>query len=71
MPRGVDKVLDALISFNVIENLMSMKEPANKARIFWTFLKCQVLSYVEYYLRWRLETEDPELLENELLELVI
>jgi hypothetical protein len=33
-----------VIAFREIENLMPMKEPADKTRIFWTLLKGQALS---------------------------
>jgi hypothetical protein len=54
-----------------IENLMPMKEPDDKTRIFWTLLKGQALSYFEHHLLRRLETEDSEVPDNELIELVL
>jgi hypothetical protein len=48
MPRGVDKVLHELISFRVIENLMTLKEPINKIRVIWILLKVQALSDLEH-----------------------
>jgi hypothetical protein len=54
-----------------IENLMTLKEPADKAKMFRTLLKGQALSYLEHHLRRRLDTEDSELPDNNLLELVI
>jgi hypothetical protein len=47
-----------------IENLMPMKEPADKTRIFWTLLKDQALSYFEHHLRKRLEVEDSDVPDN-------
>jgi hypothetical protein len=48
-----------------------MKEPADKTRIFQTLLKGQALSYVEHHLMRRLEAEDSEIPDNELIELVL
>jgi hypothetical protein len=48
-----------------------MKEPADKTRMFWTLLKVQALSYFEHHLMRRLEAEDSEVLDNELIELVL
>jgi hypothetical protein len=60
-----------LISFFEIENLMPIKEPDDKTKMFWTLLEGQVLSYFEHHLRRRLETEDSELPGNDLIELVL
>jgi hypothetical protein len=51
-----------------IENLMPLKEPADKTRLFWTLLKGQALSYFDHHLRRRVETEDSELPNNKLIE---
>jgi hypothetical protein len=59
------------MAFREIENLMPMKEPADKTRIFRTLLKGQALSYFEHHLMRRLEAEDSEVLDNELIELVL
>jgi hypothetical protein len=59
-----------LIAFREIENLMPMKEPVDKTRIIQTLLKDQVLSYFEHHLMRRLEAEDSEVSDNELIELV-
>jgi hypothetical protein len=59
------------MAFREIENLMPMKEPANKTRMFWTLLKGQALSYFEHHLRKRLEAEDSEPHDNDLIELVL
>jgi hypothetical protein len=60
-----------LMALPEIENLMPMKEPADKTRIFRTLLKGQALSYFEHHLMWRLETEDSDVPDNELIELVL
>jgi hypothetical protein len=59
------------MAFREIENLMPMKEPADKTRMFQTLLKGQGLSCFEHHLMRRLEAEDSEVLENELIELVL
>jgi hypothetical protein len=46
--------------FREIENLMLLKEPADKTRVIQTLLKGQALSYFEYYLRKSSEEEDSE-----------
>jgi hypothetical protein len=60
-----------MMAFSEIENLMPMREPADKTRIFQTLLKGQVLSYFEHNLRRRLEAEDSEVSDKELIELVL
>jgi hypothetical protein len=60
-----------MMAFREIENLMPMKEPADKTRIFRTLLKDQALSYFEHHLMRRLEAEESEVLDNELIELVL
>jgi hypothetical protein len=57
--------------FREIENLMSMKEPVDKTRMFQTLLKGQALSYFEHHLMRRLEAEDSDAPDNELIELVL
>jgi hypothetical protein len=47
-----------MIAFRKIENLMPMKEPGDKTRMFWILLKGQALSYFEYHLMRGLEAED-------------
>jgi hypothetical protein len=59
------------MAFREIENLMPMKEPADKIRMFRTLLKCQALSYFEHHLMRRLEAEDSDVPDNELIELVL
>jgi hypothetical protein len=58
-------------AFREIENLMPMKEPADKTRMFRTLLKGQALSYFEHHLVGRLEAEDSDVPENELMKLVL
>jgi hypothetical protein len=48
-----------------------MKEPADKTRIFRTLLKGQALSYFEHHLMNRLEAEDSDVPDNELIELLL
>jgi hypothetical protein len=50
---------------------MPLEEYVDKTRIFRNLLKVKALSYFDYHLRRRLEAEDLELLDNELIELVI
>jgi hypothetical protein len=59
------------MAFREIENLMHMKEPADKNRMFRTLLKGQALSYFEHHLMRRLEIEDSDVPDNELIELVL
>jgi hypothetical protein len=60
-----------VMAFREIENLMPMKEPVDNIRMFWTLLKGQALSYFEHHLMRRLEAEDSEVPDNELIELVL
>jgi hypothetical protein len=60
-----------VMAFCEIENLMLLKEPADKTRIFRTLLKGQAFSYFEHHLRKRLEAEELEVPDNELIELVL
>jgi hypothetical protein len=60
------------MAFREIENLMPMKEPAEKTRMFRTLLfKSQALSYFEHHLMRKLEAEDSDVPDNELIELVM
>jgi hypothetical protein len=59
------------MAFREIENLMPMKEPADKTRMFRTLLKGQALYYFEHHLMRRLEAEDSDVPDNELIELVL
>jgi hypothetical protein len=53
-----------VMSFREIKNLMPMKEPADKTRMFRTLLKGQASSYFEHHLMRRLEAEDSEVPDN-------
>jgi hypothetical protein len=66
--RGVDKWV---IAFCKIEYLKPLKEPDDKTRMFRTLLKGQALSYFGHHLRTRLEAEDSELPDSELIEQVL
>jgi hypothetical protein len=59
------------MAFREIENLMPMKEPADKTRMFQTLLKVQAFSDFEHHLMRRLEAEDSDVHDNELIELVL
>jgi hypothetical protein len=50
---------------------MPMKEPADKTRMFRILLKGQALSYFGHHLMRRLEAEDSDFLDNQLIELVL
>jgi hypothetical protein len=54
-----------VMAFSEIENLMPMKEPADKTRMFRTLLKGQALSHFENHLMRRLEAEDSDIPDNE------
>jgi hypothetical protein len=60
-----------MMAFREIENLMSMKEPEDKIRMFLILLKGQASSYFEHNLVRRLEAEDSDVPDNELIELVL
>jgi hypothetical protein len=53
-----------VMSSREIENLIPMKEPADKIRMFRTLLKGQALSYFEHHLMRRLEAEDSDVPDN-------
>jgi hypothetical protein len=59
-----------VMTFHEIYNLILMKEPAEKTWMFQTLLKSQVLSYFEHHIMRRLESEDSDVPDNELIELV-
>jgi hypothetical protein len=59
------------MAFREIENLMPIKKPADKTRIFWTLSKSQTLSYFKHHLMRRLDAEDSDVPDNELIELVL
>jgi hypothetical protein len=59
------------MAFREIENLMPMKEPADKTRVFGILLKGQALSYFENHLQVSLEVEESGVPDNEIIELVL
>jgi hypothetical protein len=59
------------MAFHEIENLMPMKEPVDKTRMFRTLLKGQALSYFEHHLMGKLEEEDSDVPDNDFIELVL
>jgi hypothetical protein len=60
-----------VMAFREIENLIPMKDPADKTRVFRTLLKGQAFSYFEHHLMRRLEAEDSDVPDNEIIELVL
>jgi hypothetical protein len=60
-----------VMAFREIENLMPMKEPAEKTRMLLTLLTGQALSHFEHHLMRRLEVEYSDVPDNELIELVL
>jgi hypothetical protein len=60
-----------VMAFREIENLMPMKESADKTRMFRTLLKGQALSYFEHHLMRMLEAEYSDVPDNKLIELVL
>jgi hypothetical protein len=66
-----DDCIKWAMAFCEIENLMAMKKPADKTRMFRTLLKGQALSYFEHCLRRRLEAEDSDVPNSELIQLVL
>jgi hypothetical protein len=59
------------VAFCEIENLMLMKDPADKTRMFQTLLKVQALSYFEHHLMRRLEADNSDVPDNELIKIVL
>jgi hypothetical protein len=60
-----------VMAFREIENLMPMKKPPEKTRMFRTLWKGQALSYFKHHLMRSLEAEDSEIPDNEIIELVL
>jgi hypothetical protein len=60
-----------VMAFREIDYLMLMKEPAYETRMFQILLKGQALSYFEHHLMRRLEAEDSDVPENDLINLVL
>jgi hypothetical protein len=59
------------MAFREIENLMPMKEHTDKTKMFRTLLKGQALSYFEHHLMRRLDLEDSDVPDNDIIELVL
>jgi hypothetical protein len=59
-----EDLIKCVMTFREIENLMPMKEPAEKTRMFRTLLKGQALSSFEHHLMRRLEAEDSDVPDN-------
>jgi hypothetical protein len=68
---GAEDWMKWLIGYCEVENLMSISEPSDKSKMLRTLLKGQALSYFEHHLRKRLDAEDSEVPDNDLLELVM
>jgi hypothetical protein len=62
---------DRLISNREIENLMPLKEPADKTRIVQTLLHGKSLSDLEHTIEKRLHAEDSDLSDNDFIELIM
>jgi hypothetical protein len=60
-----------VMAFHEIENLVPMKELADKTKMIHNLLKGQALSHFEHHFSRRLEAEDSEPPDNELIELVL
>jgi hypothetical protein len=60
-----------VMAFREIENLIASKEPADKTRMFRTLLKGQALSHFEHHLMRRLQAENSDVPDNDLIELVL
>jgi hypothetical protein len=60
-----------VMDFHDIENLMPMKDPFDKTKMFWTLLMGQPLSYFKHHLMRRLEAEDSDDPDNELIDQVL
>jgi hypothetical protein len=50
---------------------MPMKEPADNTRMFRTLLKGQAMPYFEHQLRKRVEAEDSDVPDNDIIKLVL
>jgi hypothetical protein len=59
------------MAFHKIENLMTMKESADKTRMLCTLLRGQALYYFDYHLMRRLEAEDSEVPDNDIIGMVL
>jgi hypothetical protein len=68
---GAEDWIKWLIGYRKVEILMEICEPADKSKMLWILLNGQALSYFEHHLKKRLDAEDSDLPDNDLLELVI
>jgi hypothetical protein len=66
-----EKWIKWVMAFFEIKNLMPMKKPVDKTRMFRILFKSQSLSYFEDHLMRRMEAEDSEVPEYEFIELVL
>jgi hypothetical protein len=66
-----EKWIKWVMAFCEIESLMPLKEVADKAKMFLTWLKGQALSYFEHHLMRKPEAGDSDVPDNELIELVL
>jgi hypothetical protein len=60
-----------VMAFREIENLMPMKEPVDKTRMFPNLLRGQALSCFGHHRRRKLEAEDTEVLDNDLIQIML
>jgi hypothetical protein len=51
--------------------MMSLKDPSDNSKMLQTLMKGKTLSHFEHHLRKRLESEDVDLPDHDLLEPVI
>jgi hypothetical protein len=66
-----EELVKWLMYFHEIESLMTLKEPVYKTRMIKNLLKVPDLSYFDLHLRRRLEGEDIELPDKDLIELLL
>jgi hypothetical protein len=68
-PRTCESLLSSKMNVQRIVSsgvmaFCEIEKPADKTRVFQTLLKGQALSYFEYCLSRRIETEDTEIPDN-------
>jgi hypothetical protein len=68
---GAEGWIKWLMRYREVENLMEICEPADKSKMVGILLKGQALSYFEHHLKRRLDAEDLDLPDSDLLELVM
>jgi hypothetical protein len=59
------------MSFREIENLMPLKNPNHNTKMLWNLMRSQDLPYFKHHLKTRLEVEESEIPEKELIEIAI